>query len=167
VDNTTRQSDPNLFDEFVLPSSMYTDNDVPILLNQCVLSYNMMYEHRSEKVYKIEDGTIYPLFIGFTTPFLVEHADISVSNYSRIMTTLQSMNCILQVRRGNKAIESEWALLHRPTYEAFVGYKYREGVKQRVRKSTLQKQVQDLYNITRELRTELDQLKRGKVDGKA
>lgn len=151
------QSDDALFDESCKARALEIDESVPVLLNQCIESYNAMYRTRSHEVHSEEDQE-FPIWIGKLTLLLEERADIPLHTYSRVVHALQEMNCVVQLQKGSRRELGRWLLVHHPTKEAYEGMQHSKGRKQKVRSSNINKRISQLYEICRDQQQQIDLL---------
>lgn len=115
----------------------------PKLYVQIIDAYNSML---SDSVYDEDSETF--IWSGKLTTFLEDAADISQSQYSRVMGTLTAMQCVVQLRRGTGTIDSKWAVLGPPTYRNYEFFRKQAGYR---REKRVDPRDQMIKNLGREL----------------
>jgi hypothetical protein len=94
---------------------------VPALYEHCRTVFNAMVEE-AEFVEPTNNNPerqqVFRQWEGHTTK-LVAKCGLSVPYYSRVMRSLQAMDCVRQLRRGGGGSKSIWLLVQEPTLELF------------------------------------------------
>lgn len=87
---------------------------LPALFIHCKTVYEAMEQDAVEQV----DNPM-KLWSGFITKFFAK-LNLSIPYVSKVMTALQEMDCVRQVRRGGGSAPSEWLLVQPPSRELWV-----------------------------------------------
>jgi hypothetical protein len=93
---------------------MNTETDAPpALFGHCQKVYEEMLNDATP-----HGGMI--VYEGFLTQLVTGKLNLSVPYYTAIRSTLTSMGCIRQLRRGGSTTPSQWELIYEPDLEAFM-----------------------------------------------
>lgn len=131
------------------------EQDIPILLQQCITIYDGMMEEAEEPI----DPETQPWrWEGMLTKLFAKLDNAPTSNYTRVVNMLKSMGCIEQIRRGAGRTASVWVLWQKPTVELFSFAKDAEREPDDPKKgivghdASLEQRVRDLTQMCLDLR---------------
>jgi hypothetical protein len=126
----------------------------PAIFQHCCTVYDKMLETATLSEY---EGQAVMMWEGFTTK-VFDGLHLSVPYYSSVLKALKAMGSMIQLQRGGGGSKSKWALISRPTEDAFNAY-FKTGATGN-KKAQDDQWKQSMTQMLNDLRKRIDQLER-------